>query len=152
MTEQAYRRWLRVSGLMLLAQLALFTPFACSSAAKPAVVTVADVVNEVARKGDATYGVSVQQCNEAEKHAAEMQDLDLAKQTVARIREQCDKAFRVFERVRATIASLDAAVADAEAGKLTAKDLADLALEARRRVEEAVATARQVHTFLEAVQ
>lgn len=148
MTRAERQRTLKISGAMLAVQLLLFTPFACSSAAHPA-VTVADVVNEVALRGDASYAVTVEQCNEGEKRAAEIPDLDAAKVVVARIRSTCDVAFRAFEKVRSSIDALDSAVASAEQGKITARELAELAVVARQRVEQAIELGKAAKTVLE---
>jgi hypothetical protein len=117
-----------------------------------AAVTVADIVNEVSHRGDQAYGLSVEACDTAERAAVALPNLDTARALVERIRVECDRAFQAFEDVRMVIARLDAAVADAESGKMSTEDLVNLALEARRRFELANSRAQWVGQMLETIK
>lgn len=125
---------------------------ACASAgAQKTVVTVADVVNQVAKRGDQVYAVSVQECDAAEKVAVELPDVGQAGNLVKAIRAKCDVAFKALDSLRLGVNTLDEAVARAEKGQLTAADLASAAVEARRLYDETVVLESQTADFLKGI-
>jgi hypothetical protein len=139
-----------VALLVALLPLCVVAPLTVTSCASPqrAAVTVADVVNEVARRGDRIYSVSVDACNAAEALAAHHADLDTAERLVGEVRRRCDVAFAALEAARKAVALVDDAVARGGAGGLSAADLARLAMAAREAVESAQAAHAELATFL----
>lgn len=149
MIKAAMQHGLRAAVFLLLCQVAIFCAQACGSGApRMAAITVADVVNEVAQRGDVLYGVGVETCDAAERVAAEQGTPEQAEATVRAIRVQCDEAFRAFDRLRIATERLDAAVAAIGTHPLSAKDLSELALDARRLHAEASAAATKVNAYL----
>jgi hypothetical protein len=143
---------IRAAVFLLLAKLAMFCAQACGAATpRAAVVTVADVVNEVAQRGDVLYGVGVETCDAAERVAVEQGTPEQAEQTIRAIRAQCDEAFRAFDRLRIATERLDEAVAAMAERPLSAKELSDLALDTRRLHAEAAAASSKVHAYLSGV-
>lgn len=143
---------LKCSAVMLLLQVVMFVMVSCSSQATDmAVISAADVVNEIARRGDQVYAVGVRECNAAERQAAELPDLPSAKALVSQIRTQCDKAFRAIDRVREVIAAIDRMLVEVDAGSLAVADLTELALEARRRADQAHQVHAEVAKYLSGV-
>lgn len=124
---------------------------ACAGGAQKTVVTVADVVNQVARRGDQVYAVSVAECNQAEKVAVELPDLNKAGNLVKEIRAKCDVAFKALDSLRIGVNTLDEAIARADKGQLSAADLARAAVEARRLWDETVGIERQTADFLKGI-
>jgi hypothetical protein len=140
---------LKCSAVMMLLQVFLFVAVSCSSSAtEQGVLSAADVVNEIARRGDQVYAVGVRECNAAEVAAAELPDLASARTLVGQIRLQCDKAFRAVDRVREVIAAIDRTLVEIDAGSMALGDVTALALEARRRVDEAHAVHAEVAKYL----
>jgi hypothetical protein len=140
---------LKCSAVMMLLQVFLFVAVSCSSSAtEQAVLSAADVVNEIARRGDQVYAVGVRECNAAEVAAAELPDLASARTLVGQIRLQCDKAFRAVDRAREVIAAIDRTLVEIDAGSMALGDVTALALEARRRVDEAHAVHAEVAQYL----
>lgn len=134
---------------LLVLQVALFCAQACgSTAARGAAITVADVVNEVAQRGDVLYGVSVDTCDQAERAAAEQGTPEQAEKLVGAIRARCDEAFRAFDRLRIATERIDAAVDAIGTHPLSARDLSDLALDARRLHAEAADLNAKLGSFL----
>ena len=115
----------RSAVFLIAVQVALVLGVACSSGLHKSAVSVADVVNHVAKKGDALYAVSVAQCHAAESVAAEIPDVTAAERLVLDIRVRCDEAFRALERVRLAVVALDVTVAKVEDGTVTAAELAE---------------------------
>jgi hypothetical protein len=136
--------------LVALLPLSVVAPLTVTSCATPqrAAVSVADVVNEVARRGDRIYAVSVDACNAAEVLAAHHRDLATAEKLVGEVRSRCDLAFAALEAARKAVTLVDDAVAKSRAGELSAADLARLAVAAREAVESAQAAHAELATFL----
>ncbi len=111
----------------------------CSGTGPKVAISAADIVNEVARRGDQTYAVSVEACHAAEMVAAEQPNVDEAERAVGRIRAACDHAFHALDEVRLAIARVDEAMARAEAGQLPIRDVVSAALSARELFESAQA-------------
>ena len=134
--------------LVALLPLCVVAPLTVTSCATPrtAAVTVADVVNEVSRRGDRIYAVSVDACHAAETVAAHHPDLATAERLVTEVRVRCDVAFTALEAARKAVTLVDDAVAKSRGGELSAADLARLAVTAR----EAVELAQQAHADLAA--
>lgn len=112
---------------------------ACAGTGPKVAISAADIVNEVARRGDQAYGVSVESCHAAEAVAAELPNVAEAERAVGRIRSACDHAFHRFDEVRLAIARVDEAMARAEAGQLPIRDVVSAALSARELFEQAQA-------------
>lgn len=104
-------------------------PLGCHST-QPA-ITAAEVVNEVAQRGDQAFQVSVSACHAAEQVAAELPDVDKASSTVLRIRAACDHVFARFDLLRTAITKLDEAMGQAADGRVSVRDLVTRALDAR---------------------
>lgn len=111
----------------------------CAGTGPKVAISAADIVNEVARRGDQSYAVSVASCHAAELVAAELPDVAEAERAVGRIRSACDRAFHLFEEVRLAVARVDEAMARAEAGQLPIRDVVGAALSARELFERAQA-------------
>ncbi len=94
-------------------------------------ITAAEVVNEVAQRGDQAFQVSVAACHAAEQVAAELPDVDKASSTVLRIRAACDHVFARFDLLRTAITKLDEAMGQAADGRVSVRDLVTRALDAR---------------------
>lgn len=125
----------------------------CSPAAtEHAVVTAAEVANEVSRRSSEVYAVSIEACNTAEVAASQLPSVEDAKATVAKIREQCDVAFDSIEKVRQAIAAMDAVVATVDTGAEAARKLSAAVLAAHAAVENAERINRELATFLGSVK
>lgn len=122
---------------------------ACGSTGPQVAVSAADIVNEVVRRGDRAYAVSVSSCHTAERVAAELPDVQTATRAVERIRASCDHAFQSLELVRASVARVDSILAKVEAGALPVKDLVAAALDARALADQAEAEHEQLATSLQ---
>lgn len=121
----------------------------CSAAqASAAGATTAQVVNEVARSGDAIYAVSVAECHAAEVAASHALELSVAKATVAEVRSRCDVAFQALRKAQSAVVSVDAALQR----NVSARDLAVLALSAREAVEAAQQAEVELAAFLKSVR
>ena len=135
-----------------LAFAATLFALSCSAAQQEAAnaqaANVADVVNEIARKGDTVYEVSIEACHQAELTAADLPDVDKARSTVAEIRKRCDQAFAAVNKVRDAIARVDQLVADIDRGVGNIKALADAALKARAAFSDAEDAQRALAAYL----
>jgi uncharacterized protein YhaN len=109
----------------------------CSGGGAQAAITAADIVNEVAKRGDQAYQVSIGTCHAAEAAAAELPDVTQAEAAVLKIRKACDHAFATLEQVRLALQRVDQAFLLAEQGKLPVRDLVSAALSARELFERA---------------
>ena len=105
--------------------------------ARGAVVSVAQVVDAIAHKGDQIDAVTVDVCHKAESAAADIPDLRDAELAVMRIREACDKAFAAVDVTAEAIARVDAVMEKVETGELSVDDLAGAAIKARQAFEKA---------------
>lgn len=136
-----------------LALVAMWAPLACACVqTQKAVVTVADVVNEVARKGDYLDAVAVAACNEAEKAALKHPDVEVAEALIKDIRVQCDLAFASVDVLEHLIKVTDGTFAKMQTGKVSAQELVNAAMAARQAFENAETINSQTKVFLEKVK
>ena len=142
--------------VVMIMCLALPGLVACSPAtlpkAKTQVGTVADVINEVARRGDQVYAVSVEACKRAEQVAVQHPDLAEAKRLVSAIRARCDIAFAALEQLKGAIDRVDALVLRFELKQATLEELVRAAMVARAAFEQADKSNRLLATYLEKPQ
>lgn len=149
------KRWETLS-IAVLSVLGLGVPWALQScagsqAAQTTTLTVADLVNEVAHRGDTIYGVTVEECHQAELGASKAPDLRSAQTLVSTIRAKCHVAFDALETVRVSINTLDEAVEKAGKGQITAADLSSAMLTARKLWDDTVKLETETRDFLKGV-
>ena len=149
------RRWekallgvLTVSGLVVPWAL---QSCAGSQATQTTVVSIADLVNATAHTGDVVYGITVDECHQAELGASKAADLASAQALVQQIRTRCHQAFDALDTVRTSIDTLDEAVSKAGKGQITAADLSSAMLTARKLWDDTVQLESETRTFLKGI-
>lgn len=120
----------------------------CATAEK-VVISAADVVDEVARKGDQIDAISVEACHEAESAAADIPDLDKAERAVQRIRSGCDQVFGAIDALEAAIETVDRTFASVQIKEATLEDLVGAAMKARQAYDRAAEASEQLREILE---
>lgn len=108
----------------------------------------AELLNEIAKRGDQVYGVSVERCHRAELAAAKLPDLEDARALVATVRAQCDQAFQALEALRLALEGIDNTLADLERGTATIRQAAAAAILARDAFDAAQLAHDDLATFL----
>jgi hypothetical protein len=137
--------------LVLLLSVVLSCTAAQQELAQRQAATAADVVNEVAKRGDQVYAVSVEACHNAELAAAALPDLETAKTTVTEIRQRCDVAFLALERLRLAVAYVDNLVEQLDKGAATVQQATAAAITARDAFERAQSAMVDLNTYLESL-
>lgn len=120
--------------------------------AERTVIKAADVVNEVAHRGDQLDAVAVESCHAAEEAAVEHPDLDEAERLVGEIRAKCDAAFEAIDEVERAIATVDEVFASVERGQTELEELVAAAIAARQAFEKAQGAHDALRTYLETVK
>lgn len=136
--------------LVLVLALASIACVGCSQSER-VVVSAAEVVNEVARRGDQIDAVAVDACHMAESVAVELPDIDEAEKAVMVIRARCDAAFAAVDALEAAIEQVDIVFAAVERGDLTVRDLVSAAIGARQAFERAQKAHTELREFLKEV-
>lgn len=134
-----------IAALLLIA---LSLTLACSTA-QQTVINAADVVNQVARKGDKLDQVTVDACHAAEKVAVELPDVAQAEAKVLEIRKHCDAAFKAVDELDTAIKQVDAVFEAVERGDATVQDLVNSAMVARQLFAKAQQAHEALRAFLE---
>lgn len=135
--------------LLVVLALTLMGAFVSCSQAERVVISAADVVNEVARKGDQIDAVSVEICHEAESAAADLPDLEKAQKLVFEIRGQCDHVFGSIDKLEQAIKHVDLVFEAVQRGDAKVKDLVSAAIKARQIYDDALEANEALRDILE---
>lgn len=134
--------------LVFVVLFALGTITNCSMTERT-VVSAADVVNEVARKGDQIDAITVETCHEAESAAAELPDLEMAEAKVKAIRQRCDEVIESIDKLEEAIEQVDLVFEAVERGDAEVEDLVSAAIGARQAFERAKGANEELKAYLE---
>ncbi len=113
----------------VLASLSLL--FGCAST-EHSVITAAQVVDELARRGDDIDAIAVSACHAAELKAADLPDLGKATQAVESIRAACDEAFEAVDVLKGAVEHVDEVFAAVERKEADVQGLISAAIAARQ--------------------
>lgn len=138
---------LKLFALILVVFASSFIVGGCSKA-ELVIVRAADIVDEVALRGDQIDAVSVELCDQAEQVALTYPDVDAAEAAISEIRKRCDQAFKAIDKVAETIAVVDSIFAEVEQGEDRVTDLVEAALAARKLFISTKLESDQLNEFL----
>jgi N-acetylglucosamine kinase-like BadF-type ATPase len=140
---------IRLLNIIAICCFALAAFAACKGVQQRTVVSAAEVVNEVAKKGDHIDAVSVEICHEAESAAADLPDLDRAEKLVMEIRGRCDMVFTGIDKLEQAIKHVDLVFEAVQRNDATVEDLVNAAMKARQAYEHALEANEALRELLE---
>lgn len=114
--------------------------------------TAAQIVDQVAMRGDQVDAVLVGACDEAERQAAELPDIESAERLVFEIRKRCDQAFEAVDKLAEAIVATDALMGRYESGEVKLTKVMEAALKARAAFARAVELHDTLKKYLEALK
>ena len=117
-----------------------------------AVVTAAQIVDQVAMRGDQVDAVTVVACNAAEEHAAEIADIEEADRRVQEIRVYCDQAFDAIDDLDEAIKAVDVLMGRHEKGEVPISEVVEAAVQARLVFVKAVEVHDSLRRYLSALK